>query len=43
MIEIIAIAAIITIGAAFVKESGSGTGKAITITICAALLILMLL
>lgn len=43
MIEIIAIACIITIGAAFVKESGSGTGKAISVTICAALLILMLL
>lgn len=43
MIEILAIASIITIGAAFVKEGGSSTGKAITIIICIALLLLMLI
>ncbi len=43
MIEIIAIASIITIGAALAKESRSIAGKSIAIIICLCLFVLMLL
>lgn len=43
MTAIITIVAIILIGTAFVKESGSGTGKAIAIFVCVVLALFMLL
>lgn len=43
MIEILAIGAIITIGAAFAKESRTIAGKSIAIIICLCLFVLMLL